>query len=178
MKQFGFRFIVALLTFSIGIAVAALYLHEWSYPSPPPIPAREVKKADSPAQTSGRVEVKFLRFINGEGYAPYAEFLVTNATSEPLYYTGYSKRDTCSYKLQAGERVFDGGNCDCGTGLAKRELLPGEQVPITVMLASRRYEFVVTRGSGKFQIGFDFLVGESNREQTVWSDWVAVPEKR
>jgi hypothetical protein len=88
-----------------------------------------------------------------------------NLGSEPVYYEGYSKDDNEYWSLRRGSwsKSF---SPFCGTGLAERELSPGE---------SARFQVVVGREAGSVQVGFDFFIGEQRLRRTLWSEDVYIP---
>jgi hypothetical protein len=111
------------------------------------------------------VEITLKRSYRGDYGRVIAELEVVNVGGETLYFKGYSEDDNQYYSVRRGgeSKSF---TPSCGTGLAERNLHPGERATFPV---------TVGREAGHMQIGFDFLVGGKRLRQTLWSDDLYVP---
>lgn len=172
MKHFGCRVGIALVTFCLGIGTSwlALLASPTLEIEPPSlieiilVPALETPSVVLPQLAT----VVFKRSHKNEHGVVLAEFEVTNVSNVKLSYAGDSSRRTWIryYFVRRGSGVREPDRT-CGTGLTGYELLPGRSVT---------FEVVVGAEPGTVQVGFEFFVGMSYLQQTVWSDEVYVSE--
>jgi hypothetical protein len=132
-----------------AIVIAIAIVVPWRYRSP----------AKTTIPIDGQVHLEF-QGIKKTEYGHSAQFLLQNAGAETLYYSGYSNDDQCSYKFKRNGTIVQKNPCWCGTGLAERNLEPGE---------AAHYGVDLTGETGRLQVGFDFEVGATRQRQTVWS---------
>ena len=171
MRRISIRLGVALLTFFLGVGAA------WSYPRLSQPPSTAPESASTPAAASipdtpslgapsEAVKITLARSYRDGAGLIRAEFDVFNGGGEPLLYVGYSSGDNEFWSVRRGSRSKRFSPF-CGTGLADRELPPGETV---------RFQAVIGREAGDVQVGFDFHTREKQLRQTIWSDEINIPE--
>ena len=117
------------------------------------------------SKPGSHVEVEFLRFTNSERET-YAEFQVSNGSSEAAYYWGYGRDSHCSDLVRHGRKVELASFCWCGTGLEEQLLRPGETAKFAVRVPDTKEAF---------EVGFDFRIGEGRLKRTFWSKKIERP---
>lgn len=170
MSRIIFRLGVALLTFSSGVGVVWVGLRLSQEPSVATESA-SVPAASAPAAVAHDVHSEVVKITLAKSYRDeagliLAEFDVLNGEAEPLFYVGYGSGDNEFWSVRRGSRSQRFAPF-CGTGLADRELPPGESV---------RFQVVIGREAGDVQVGFDFHTREKQLRQTIWSDEINIPE--
>jgi hypothetical protein len=166
MKRLSFLLALALLTFGLGVGAASGYARVAKLLTSEPADTLAARPQPSalPARPAEEVRITFLRAYRDEGTL-VAEFQVTNGSREIISYSGYGKGDNVSWSVRSGKRSVRFSPF-CGTGLNGYSLYTGDSATFRVVLD----------GPGYVQAGFDFLVGEKSKRQTIWSDEVLVPE--
>ncbi len=155
MKRLTLSLSLALLTFAAGVAMTWGYYQISSVFSAKKV----VNSRLMESRLKGDLEVEFLRFTETE-YGKYAEFEVTNGSSETAYYWGYSKDSHCSDLIRQGRKVEQVSFCWCGTGLEEQSLKTGERAKFGVRIPDNKEAF---------EVGFDFIAGKKRLKRTVWS---------
>jgi hypothetical protein len=162
MKRVTFSLSIALLAFTTGVAITL-----GVYRTVGTVPMAEKALHSSPAvsKTGSHVEVEFLRFTSSEPDT-FAEFQVSNGSSEAAYYWGYGKDSHCSDLIRHGRQVELASYCWCGTGLEEQLLNPGETAKFAVRIPDTKEAF---------EVGFDFGIGEERLKRTFWSKNIEWP---
>jgi hypothetical protein len=176
MKNFKTKFLIALLSFIVGIS--AFYL------SPKIRSFMTSESSFSEKENSNKIEIRFVRFVQGD-FQVEAELEVTNNSAENVYYSSFSKNSYPFPTLKRDGKVLLDNRFRCGTGLTEQTLSPRETVFFRVPKLEVTYE--TTQDSWRdtdkpTQIGFSFEIGNkpyirigNNPRETFWSEEIKFP---
>jgi len=186
MCKFKFRFLIALLTFVLGLTSVWIYVKLYSYFTTQQAHQFTTERTiESPSiseipvvikQESSKPEIRFKKFKKVEGET-VAEFELVNNSSEPISYSGYGKDSYCTLLFDNGTESKIVRGCYCGTGLSLQTLYPGETAVYTVYDNFAPFNLTKMKKvnvSGKF--GFKILVGTDKREEIIWSEQITFPD--
>ena len=171
MRRFSIRLGVALLTFFLGAGSTWTYLRTSQALMAGPESSSVADAVSVPIAPSSPVSpIEAVKITPARSYRDgngvlQAEFDVFNGGGETLYYQGYGEGNNMFWSVRRGRRSQRFAPF-CGTGLAERELAPGESV---------RFEAVIGREAGVMQVGYEFYTGRQRLRQTIWSGDFYVP---
>lgn len=154
---------LSLLTFIAGVLLALgserIYLASHANQAPSVHPAQ--------SNLSGEMELEFIRFISNSEHT-YAQFKVTNGSSETVRYPGYATNSNCAIFIKQDGLVKLGDNTWGTHNFGTQELLAGETFINDVR---------IPEGKGAFEIGFAYEVGADHLWKIVWSEKIELPAK-
>jgi len=191
MKNIRTKFLVALFCFILGISAFYLIPNSRSFITSDNSNSVVPNSISSPAESSlperklsNKVEVRFVRFVQGERQVE-AELEITNNTAENVYYSSFFKNSYAFPTMKRDGKVVPDNRFRCGTGLTEQTLSPGETVFFRVSKSEVIYE--PTEDSWRetdkpTQIGFSFemgnkpfvKIGDKHRE-IFWSEEIKFP---
>lgn len=181
MRNFITKFIVAFLSFVIGISAFYLSRAIVSSASFDNSTARVSETSLPMKELSGNIEIRFVRFVQGEPNVE-AEFEVTNGRAEDVYYSGYNKNNIAFPILKRGGKIVQDNRFRCGTGLVKQTLASGETVLIRVSKSEVTYDPTSQEETDKpTQLGFSIFIGEhfielgERRKEIIWTEEIKFP---
>ncbi len=165
MKNFRTKFLIALLSFIVGIS--AFYF------SPNIRSFITSQSSLSEKNLPNKMEIRFVKFVQGD-FQVEAEFKVTNNSAENVYYSSSSKNSYPFPTLKRDGKVLPDNRFRCGTGHTEQTLSPQE----TVFFRVPKWEV----NDEPTQIGFSFEIGNkpfirigNNPRETFWSEEIKFP---
>jgi len=184
MKNCSFKILVALFTFSIGVAgvwsiggfsyLASRFDMDSSVPEEP-TPIKQTTLVDN----SGKIELRFKEFSKDSPDSPdVAEFELFNGTSKPIRYPGYSKNSPCTIVLKhEGQRVRH-GICGCGTGVELRTIESGETTHYSVHFNIQGWlNLVFNKQVEQADLGLVIFVGAEKRKEILLIEEIKFPKR-
>ncbi len=173
MKKYGFRLLIGLITFGIGLVFVWTFLMK-NYLSCEPVDLQNqppvyqtTKFSTSP---NGKIEIRF----NGYGRIenrPTLIFEVVNLNTKPAKYWSFEEK-----KIWA-EVKFNGTEKQefrCGTGMKEFVLNSGESFTFEIFADGQIFEFLNKNGS--FEFGHSFRFDEKDWQQ-FWSEPITISDE-
>jgi hypothetical protein len=174
MKKYGFRLIVGLISFTIGISFV------WSNWTKNVKFCELVTKENQLTESqqnkfstseNGKIEIRFIGYGKIENQITI-KFEIINYNSNSVRYSAYAQND---FPLDVKINGIDKSVPRCGTGLIDFELKSGESFETELILKNIIYNYPQKNGS--FEFGYYFRLNSDKEAKKYWSEPIVISEE-
>jgi hypothetical protein len=175
MKKYGFRFIVGLITFTIGLSFV------WSNWTKNVKFCELVTKENQLTESqqnkfstseNGKIEIRFIGYGKIENQ-PTIKFEVINHNLKSAKYSAYANNTLTFLSVKFNGKEDE--RYHCGTGLKEFELNSGESFETEEVLDYLVYDFLDI--NGKFEFGHYFRLSNDKEAKTYWSESIIISDR-
>lgn len=159
MRHFRSRFSIALFTFLLGLAITSVF---FSFTQMPDV--KVISDDFNPDSEEiyilsvGEIGIQYYYTLSSKELTT-GVFVVTNKTSESVYYSGYDKNSHIDNWINQNGKVSMATELPCYNGVKVQELKPDE---------TAIFEIPVPGNRKPFEAGFVFAKSKNGENQTVW----------
>jgi hypothetical protein len=174
MKKYGFRFIVGLITFTIGLSFV------WSNWTKNVKFCELVTKENQLTESqqnkfstseNGKIEIRFIGYGEIENQ-PTIKFEVINHYLMSVEYSSYAIDDIfLDFKFNGKDQSVP----RCGTGLMNFELGSGESIKAEMILKNFIYDYL--KKNGRFEFGYYFRLNGDIEWKQYWSESIIISDE-
>jgi hypothetical protein len=167
MKKLGFRFIIGLITFTIGSSFVCSNWNESIQYCGITYYNQKVKTEPYKysASENGKIEIRFIGYGKIENRLT-AKFQIINHNSHPISYSAYG--NSAEIPIDVRFNGKEDNRMRCGTGLVSFELLSGESFEKEIILDNFTYEYLHKEGS--YEFGSYFRLRNESEAKRHWSE--------
>lgn len=172
MKKYGFRVLVGLIAFTIGVNAAIWKLSQRIACDFVSI-QNEQKEIYNPTyhtNPNGKIEVKFNGYKKSENRLTLIFELINHNTKPANYWSEHEKSNWTYIKFNGKEKEVR----LCGTGIKKFELESGKSFTVEILPDNFFHEYL--NKDGKIQFGYGFEL-KKDKVEKFWSEPITISEE-